>query len=72
MCDCIKKVNEALKEADTNTVLDVPMTINLGTHKTRADRLTVPTVKANSRNKKKKQTIFATYCPFCGEKYKAA
>jgi len=72
MCDCIETINEKLKEADTNTALDVPFMLNFTSNAVRADRLIVTTRKINSKSRKKAQRIFCSYCPFCGEKYETA
>lgn len=69
MCDCIEIVNQKLKEANTNTVLDVPFSISKSTGDVQSGRTTVATCKADSKIRKKAQKVFCTFCPFCGDKY---
>lgn len=60
MCDCIKRVNAKL--ADYNGVLETNLLAN-------PQRVVLSTTKITSRGKR--PPIFeASYCPFCGEKYK--
>lgn len=60
VCDCIKKINEELKEIP-NTMLDTPI---IGPQRT-----FVATCKRDDKVRGKPKYIFATYCPFCGIKY---
>jgi len=62
MCDCIAKANDHL--AQFNTKIEVPIW-------TRSGRLTpfVQTVKVDDRKRGKPKLMFASHCPFCGEKY---
>lgn len=69
MCDCIELINDKLEEANTNTVLDIPMTLSMSSDDIKADRTTVTTRKKDSMARKKAQKVFASYCPFCGDKY---
>ena len=64
MCDCIKNVSEKLKEH--NTALKLPLLLDGG-----PDRVLIETQKADSKNRKKPMNLFASFCPFCGEKYTA-
>ena len=72
MCDCINLTNATLKEhPEWNTCLDIPFTWDK-TGGINASRTTVSTMKLDEdRRPKNKKPIrlFATYCPFCGEKY---
>lgn len=68
-CNCVKLVNEALEREEANTVLDIPMSINLSTGKMGPQRMVIATVKSNSKKRGQKKTLFATYCPVCGKKY---
>lgn len=65
MCDCIKKVNAELAESQSpNTMIETPL---FGT-----PRAFVVTTKRHAGLRGKKYAampMFATYCPFCGEKY---
>ncbi len=67
MCECIKTINEQLAEQNRNTVIDVPLQLSkdmqLGPPKT-----IVGTAKADANVRKRPVTVFASYCPFCGEK----
>ena len=72
MCDCNETINKKLTEENSNTLLDIPMTLSMSENTIRATRLTVSTKKADSKVRKKATTIFCSYCPFCGEKYQAA
>ena len=62
MCDCIERVNANL--AQFNTIITVPMWTSTG-------MLTpfVETSKLDSGKRGKPRSVFATHCPFCGEKY---
>ena len=59
MCDCIPRVNELL--AEHNTVLNVPM---IG-----PKVALIETRKLDTKNRVKPSAMFASFCPFCGEKY---
>jgi hypothetical protein len=62
MCDCIETANKHL--AEFNTKIELPMWTSSG-------KLTpfVLTTKINEKKRGKPQMIFASCCPFCGEKY---
>lgn len=68
MCNCIAEAEKALK--DTNTTLDVPIVINSKSGKISANRLTVTTIKRDMKKREQPSRIFASYCPFCGKKYR--
>ena len=63
MCECIKTVNDNLSSANINTRIKVPFTMG------DVSKCVVATEKEDSNNRKKPKTIFASFCPFCGEKY---
>ena len=64
MCDCIKMVNDAL--ADKNTILSQAITFG----KSKNPGLMIETDRIEKgRGKPSKCVMFASYCPFCGEKY---
>lgn len=65
MCDCLKTANEHLKEF--NTKIEVPMW-------TASGRLTpfVTTCKIDDKKRGKPKLMFASCCPFCGERYAEA
>ena len=67
MCNCIDEVNDKLKEAGTNTAIDVPFV--LSGNNVSASRPVVATRKIDSKQRGKAQKVFCSYCPFCGEKY---
>ena len=72
MCDCIEKINEALEKQGTNTMLDIPIVLNrVDTENVleSAARVKVTTCKRDSSSRKQPMQMFASYCPFCGEKY---
>ena len=66
MCDCIKTVDEKLNEAGHNTRIKLPLMIGGG-----AERPMVETEKADRDVRKKPISVFATFCPFCGDKLSA-
>jgi hypothetical protein len=65
MCDCIADVNNHL--ADYNTQIMLPIWVGNGNIKP-----FVETEKVDMKKRGKPRRIFAAYCPFCGNKYKAA
>ncbi len=70
MCNCIETTNTLL--AERNTRLMLPITFSGLTNPKEPQRLMVVTEQIESgRGKKKACGMFATYCPFCGEIYKA-
>jgi len=62
---CIKAANEKL--AARNTCVDVRQTFNFSTE-TEGERLLVATMKVDGKKRGKALAVFATYCPFCGDK----
>ena len=72
MCDCITKVNQLLEKH--NTKLDIPITFSFNADKTvgplQADRISIATVKINTRKSGYAKKVIPAYCPFCGEEYK--
>ena len=66
-CNCIKGINQELIAMGSNTMLDVPATLDKGQLKT--GRVTVATCKRNMSKREKPMKLLATYCPFCGTKY---
>lgn len=59
MCDCMDTVN--VKLAEHNTKIELPW---FGPQLPR-----IITMKADQKKRGKPMGIFATFCPFCGEKY---
>jgi hypothetical protein len=69
-CNCIERTNEILRKNNTNTILEVPVTINMQTGQVLPPRLVIATTKDDTTKKRGKPiTVFVTYCPFCGRKY---
>ena len=66
MCDCIELTNKELKKY--NTRLIIPILWNSQGLKP-VEKVVCATEKDDIKNKRKAVNIFATYCPFCGEKY---
>ena len=64
MCDCIKKIDEKLAEVNSNTKLKIVWSMSGA-----VDRAMVVTEKADKSKRGEVSTVFASYCPFCGEKY---
>lgn len=58
-CDCIKDVDEHL--SSHNTKIELPM---FG-----LQRPFITTRKLDEKKRGKPMFIFASFCPFCGEKY---
>ncbi len=66
MCECVKEVNKKLNEAGHNTQVKLPMMMGGG-----AERPIVVAEKADSDIRKKPISVFASFCPFCGDKLSA-
>ena len=59
MCECIARVNKHL--AEFNSVIELPWA--------GPQRPFVLTMKKDEKKRGKPKMMFASYCPFCGEKY---
>jgi hypothetical protein len=70
MCNCIVDTDEAFDRTPglSHQKLDSRIVVDPKTGRIRA-MLCVGVVKKDNRSKKKIMPLFATYCPFCGEKY---
>lgn len=66
MCDCFKQVNEQLEPLGDE--LSVRMMFNFEKASLRFSNAIVATNKKEGK-RGKPTTLFASYCPFCGEKY---
>lgn len=67
MCDCIDLIDKKLEEAGENTIIDVP--IAFGPEGISAIRRPIIATKKRDAGKRQKpKRMFASYCPFCGEK----
>ncbi len=62
MCDCIETANEHL--AQFNTIIELPMWTKSGVYKP-----FVQTMKIDQKKRGKPKMMFASCCPFCGERY---
>jgi hypothetical protein len=69
MCRCIQLINDKLSEEypEWNTELDIPIT--WGASGLDTSKVAVATRKKDERLRIKPKKIFASFCPFCGEKY---
>ena len=63
---CIARTS-ALLEKERNTRLVIAQTFNFKTEE-EGERLLIATEKVDPKKKGKAIPIFATFCPFCGEK----
>ena len=71
MCDCIDLVNAQL--VDRNTKLEIPILLSASmTSMQPSPAVVVSTVKRDEHAKTKPVKLFATFCPFCGERYEPA
>jgi len=62
MCDCVRLINDHLLMSDyPNTMVETPL---FGTQIT-----FVTTCKRNIKERGRPKRVFASYCPFCGQKY---
>lgn len=62
MCDCIATADEHL--AQFNTKIELPMWTSRGGRPP-----FVQTMKIDEKKRGKPKMIFASFCPFCGERY---
>jgi len=62
MCDCIETANKHL--AAFNTKIELPMWTSCGGRPP-----FVQTVKIDNKKRGKPKMMFASCCPFCGERY---
>lgn len=71
MCNCIREINSKLTKSGINAELDVPFIVDPITKDIRAEIVTISTCKRDEskRGKSVTVTVFASYCPFCGERY---
>jgi len=59
MCNCIEETGAKLKEHNVGLMFNL-----FG-----PSRLCVGTYKIDSKKRGKEPLVFASFCPFCGEKY---
>lgn len=69
MCDCINEVNKKLAEKNLNTVIDVPFLMDDDMNVSSKRKASIVTAKADKSVRKKPVSLFAAFCPFCGEEY---
>ena len=70
MCECIAQMNEGLMEH--NTKLEIPIvtrTSEAAYNLSASTRVVIATEKIESRKRTGPVKLFASFCPFCGEKY---
>lgn len=68
MCKCLSKVQEQLVER--NAAVTVETLINFKTGKMRPSNPSVRLHKLDNRKRSRLPTMFCSYCPFCGKKYR--
>jgi hypothetical protein len=64
MCDCINKINEKLKERNTELIVALSLS-------NKSDTVVISTGKVDSKKRGKPINMLPAYCPFCGRKYNA-
>ena len=70
MCDCIEQLNKRFEEAEENMRIFTPVVLSLSTGELSSQhRATIVVEKRNTKNRKKPKKLYASYCPFCGNKY---
>jgi len=71
MCDCIEMTNKDLKEnhPEFNTRVHVPIVFNFKDGVCKESKAMIVTEKLDDKKRIKPIKLFASYCPFCGEKY---
>lgn len=65
MCKCIEEVDKQLAAKNTRVQLKEALNMRSGTIR---EALMVPTEKINSRKRAGPINVFATFCPFCGNR----
>ena len=68
MCDCLSVVNEELKQYNTEIGTGFGVSGDLGKMSL---MIMISTVKLDSNERGKPRSVSATFCPFCGTKYKS-
>lgn len=66
MCVCIEVVNDGMKLAHSNTAISTGIDITTG-----RERVIIATHKRNISDRKRPVTLYASFCPMCGEKWDA-
>ena len=64
MCECIRQVNERLKEHNGRLTIGLGITPSMGV----VARLLLGVEKANKSDRRKPPAVSASHCPFCGDK----
>lgn len=70
MCECNAKMNALLDARGSNTVISEPLLIRKESLALSSGPVTIVTTKKDSGKRQKPITVFASYCPFCGDKYR--
>jgi len=65
MCNCIALTNAAFDAADMNRRLHIPFTLTPD----KIEQCVIETTIKSTDKKFARFTLYASYCPFCGEKY---
>lgn len=69
MCNCVDRVNEILKKRNTCLTLPYVIIMDTGKPDLHAPRMMIATEKINTKIRGRARSLFAAYCPVCGEKY---
>lgn len=65
MCNCVKEMDEALKEHNGRIGLAILLPAN-GSNRLRS-RVLIRTEKVDAKKRKPVPAVMASFCPFCGE-----
>lgn len=64
MCDCVRQVNEKLREHNGRLAVGLGITQTMGV----VARLLLNVEKIDKTKRKAPPSVSATFCPFCGSK----
>lgn len=72
MCDCIEMTNKDLQEnhIEFNTRIHIPIVFDFKNGLCKEPQAMIVTEKLDDKKRVKPIKLFASYCPFCGKKYK--
>ncbi len=68
MCDCLKTIDENLKDAGSNTQISRIYTLGTGVNMFPA----ISTELIEKKRGSKPMSVLPTYCPWCGLNYKTS
>ncbi len=71
MCNCVNDMNEQLEAEQPDNNTEICFGWHAWIKKYSGDRAIIATKKRNKYSQIAQRTIFATYCPFCGEAYES-